>query len=319
MGGQRIFVLIVRNSMLYFLYGADTYRLQQKVKEIENQYLKVNQGILNLEKFDAKGVNFIDFWEALSQRSMFIQKKLFFVENVFSNEKFATDFAKKTKDIAQSSDIVVILERKEIKGQNSLFKALLKQAQTQEFKKISGVQLRNWIKAELARCGAVIDESALNNLILFAGDDLWRMSNELKKIAVYSKRIREEDIKLLVKPKIETEIFQTIDALAGRDKVRALRFLQKHLEKGDSPFYVFSMFIYQFRNLMAVKSAEGNPNKLNRLKLHPFVLRKTIGQASRFSLAELKKIYQNIFNLDLSMKTGKILPEDGLRMLVAEI
>jgi len=79
------------------------------------------------------------------------------------------------------------------------------------------------------------------------------------------------------------------------------------------------MFIYQFRNLMAVKSAEGNPNKLNRLKLHPFVLRKTIGHASRFSLAELKKIYQKIFETDYQIKTGRIDPEQGIKMLVAEM
>lgn len=305
--------------MLYFLYGADTYRLGQKAKEIEEQYLKVNQGVLNLEKFDAKNIFFDDFWEALCQRSMFIQKKLFFVENVFGVEKFAVDFAKKVKDIVQSTDVVVVLEKKEPSVKNPLFKAILKQGQVQEFKKLDSRQLKDWIKKDLARYMAVIEESAINSLILFVGDDLWRLSNELKKLASYSKKIREEDVKLLVKPKAEAEIFHTIDALAERDNTRALRLLQKHLEKGESPFYIFSMFVYQFRNLLAVKSAEGDPDRLRQLKLHPFVLKKTNLQASRFSLSELKKNYQKIFNLDLAMKTGKISAEDGLRMLIAEI
>ena len=305
--------------MLYFLYGPDTYRLQQKAKEIEEQYLKVNQGVLNLEKFDAKDIIFTDFWEALCQRSMFIQKKLFFVENVFSVEKFVADFVKKVKDIVQSTDIVVILEKKEPHASNPLFKALLKQGQAQEFKKLDSRQLRDWIKKELARYKAVIEESAVNSLILFVGDDLWRLSNELRKLASYSKDIREQDVKLLVKPKIETEIFRTIDGLAERNKGLALRLLRGHLEKGDSPFYVFSMFVYQFRNLLAVKSAGGELGRLSRLKLHPFVLKKTNLQASRFSLAELKKIYQRIFFLDLAMKTGKISASDSLQTLVAEI
>lgn len=307
--------------MIFFLYGADTYRLGQKATEIEKQYLKVNHGVLNLEKFDAKNINFSIFWEAVSQRSMFIQKKLFFVENIFTVDEFADGFVKKIKELSESSDIVVVLEKKEIKEKEKgrLFKALIKQSQAQEFKKIDGLQLRSWIKNEIAQCGAVIEDSAINALILFAGDDLWRLSNELKKLISYSKRIREEDVKLLVKPKVEAEIFHTIDALAERDKARALRLLQKHLEKGESPFYIFSMFVYQFRNLLAVKSAEGDPDRLRQLKLHPFVLKKTNGQASRFSLAELKKNYQKIFNLDLAMKTGKISAPDGLRMLVAEI
>jgi len=305
--------------MLYFLYGPDTYRLQRKAKEIEEQYLKVNQGVLNLEKFDAKNILFDDFWEALSQRSMFIQKKLFFVENVFGAEKFVADFAKKVKDIAQSTDVVVILEKKEPSEKSPLFKALLKQGQAQEFKRLDSRQLRAWIKKELAQYGAAIEESAVNSLILFVGDDLWRLSNELKKLASYSKNIREQDVKLLVKPRIETEIFRTIDALAERNKGLALRLLRGHLEKGDSPFYVFSMFVYQFRNLLAVKSAGGELSRLSRLKLHPFVLKKTSQQSSRFSLAELKRIYQRIFSLDLAMKTGKMSASDSLQTLIAEI
>ena len=305
--------------MIFFLYGPDTYRLQQKAKEIESQYLKVNQGVLNLEKFDAGDIAFENFWETLSQRSMFIQKKLFFVENIFTADKFADKFAKKIKDIVQSADITVILERKNPPAKHPLFKALLKQSQVQEFKKLDNVRLRGWIKKQLFHYGAIIDESALNCLLLFAGDDLWRLSNELKKLASYRKDIREENIKLLVKPKIETEIFQTIDALAERNNALSLRLLQKHLNKGENPFYVFSMFVYQFRNSMAVKSANGDPNRLRQLKLHPFVLKKTNAQASRFSLSELKNQYQKIFNMDLAMKTGKISTEDGLRMLIAEI
>ncbi|MDD5750257.1 MAG: DNA polymerase III subunit delta [Candidatus Pacebacteria bacterium] len=307
--------------MLYFLYGSDTYRLQEKAGEIEKQYLKVNQGVLNLEKFDAKSITFRDFWEALSQRSMFVEKKLFFVENIFATDAFAGEFVKKVKELSESPDIVVVLERKELKTKEGgrLFKDLIKQSNVQEFKKMDGPRLKVWIKKEASRRGAAIEDSAVGALISFAGGDLWCLHNELQKLASHSKNIREEGVRLLVKPKIETEIFQTIDALAQRDKVMALRLLQKHLDKGDSPFYVFSMFVYQFRNLLAVKAAEGNPERLRKLKLHPFVLKKTSSQASRFSLAELKKNYQKIFNLDLAMKTGKIIADDGLRMMIAEI
>jgi len=305
--------------LLYFLYGPETYRLQQKAREIEQQYLAVNQAVLNLEKFDAQNIGFTDFWQALSQRSMFVQKKLFFVENVFNVVQFASQFAKKTKEIAQSSDIVVVLEKRDLSAKNPLFKILLKQVRVQEFKKLKGQPLKTWIREELVQSKARIDESALNVLILFADDDLWRLSNELKKLASYSKNICEEDVLLLVRPKIESEIFRTIDSLAERDKPRALHFLHKHLNKDESPFYVFSMFVYQFRNLLSVKSALGEFSRLKKIGLHPFVLKKTSLQASRFSLAELKNIYQKIFKMDLAIKTGKISANNGLRMLVAEI
>ena len=50
----------------------------------------------------------------------------------------------------------------------------------------------------------------------------------------------------MVRPKIETAIFETIDTLAQRNKKKALRLLQDHLDKGDSPFYLLKMINFQY-------------------------------------------------------------------------
>ena len=315
----RITVLIAKSNMIYFLYGAETYRLKQKAREIENQFCKKSGGGLNLEKIDFSGgkIAFQDFWEALFQRSMFVSNKLFFLENVLSNGQFSADFLKNIKKIAAASDVVVILEKGKPDKKSALFKALLKQAQCQEFLLLKDDELKAWLKEEAARYGASFEGSALNALLL-ASNDLWRLHNELKKLASYSKIIRQEHIQLLVKLKVEPAIFNTIDALAERDKPRAWRLLQRHLAKGDSPFYIFSMFIYQFRNLLSVKASEGRPATLTGLKLHPFVLQKTGQQARYFSLTELKKIYQRLFNLDWSVKVGRLSIEDSLKTFITE-
>ena len=305
--------------MLYFLYGQNTYSLLQKAREIEKQFCQKSGGGLNLEKIDFSynKIVFQDFSEALFQRSMFVSNKLFFLENVLSNGQFSADFLKNIKKIAAVSDVVVILEKGKPDKKSALFKALPKHAQCQEFPLLKEAELKVWLKEEAAKYGADFEPGALNSLLL-AGDDLWRLHNELKKLASYSKIIRQEHIQLLVKPKVETAIFNTIDALAERDKPRAWRLLQRHLAKGDSPFYIFSMFIYQFRNLLTIKASEGRPVALAGLKLHPFVLKKTSQQARYFSLAELKKIYQRLFHLDWSVKVGRLSIEDCLKTFITE-
>lgn len=330
--------------MLIFLYGQDTYRLQQKLKEIEEQYKKIHKGGLNLEKIDANYTSFREFWDNLFQRSMFIKKKLFFLENTFSDETFKDEFSKKVKDIAKSQDIVVCFEKKEVPKTDKLFLCLQKQAKCQSFKILTGQKLRTWVKKEFAKYGAEIEEKALNKLIDFVGSELWQMNNEIKKLAAYRRAptksrpptssmrsgvVIESDVKLFVKPKIEPVIFKTIDALAEGNKKRALRLLQNHLEKGDSPFYVLKMISWQFRNLLLVKSSIPESgfssywtvaNSLSKkLNMKPFVVKKTIAQMKRFSFEELKKIYRKIFEADLAIKTGSIQAEEGLRMLIAEI
>ena len=143
-----------------------------------------------------------------------------------------------------------------------------------------------------------------------------------------NKKIEAKDIDLLVRPKIEPEIFKTIDAISDKNnfnsgKKWALELLHGHIEKGDHPLYLLSMINFQFRNLLVVKELmEKNQPYYSILKttgLHPFVVKKSYEQAAKFSLKELKEIYKKIFQLDLNIKTGKMGAELALDYLVASI
>jgi DNA polymerase-3 subunit delta len=151
------------------------------------------------------------------------------------------------------------------------------------------------------------------------------LSNEIKKLANFKKgeKIESKDVKLLVKPTIETAIFETIDAISLQDKKRAISLIHRHLEKGDNPSYLLSMINYQFRNILIIKDLieKRYPyySILKTTKLHPFVVKKSYQQAYKFSLQELKKIYQKIFQVDLDIKTGKIEPEIALDLFISSI
>lgn len=298
--------------MIILLHGEDAFLLLRKLKEIEGQYRKVNANTLNLEKFDASELSFRGFLDLTSQQSMFTAKKLFFLENVFSNEEFKKEFLKNIDALSKSEHILVLVEKNKIKKTNKLLKVLEKVAQCQEFTVLTGLKLKNWIKKEIASYGAEIEPFALNQLINFVGGDIWRMSQEIKKLSAYTKRITEKEVKLFVKPRVSAEIFETIESLARGEKGVALRMVQGHLDKGDSPFYLLKMFIFQFRNLLLVKSG-------HKGGMHPYVFKKTMALSYRFSLDELKNVYQKIFQVDLNMKTGKINAEEGLKMLIASI
>ena len=83
------------------------------------------------------------------------------------------------------------------------------------------------------------------------------------------------------------------------------------------------MINFQIKNLLIVKDLiqKGEPFNVvvSKSGLHPFVARKSYFQSQKFTFSELKKIFQNIFKIDLDIKTGKIDPEIALNLLVAEI
>jgi DNA polymerase-3 subunit delta len=69
------------------------------------------------------------------------------------------------------------------------------------------------------------------------------------------------------------------------------------------------MYFYQFRNLVKVKplSEKGMPQAeiATKLKMHPFVVRKSLDQARNFSWPKLKSLYNELCEIDFASKSGK--------------
>jgi len=313
-------------GMIYFIYGEDSYRAKEKLGEIIDGYKKVHKSGLNLIYVDAKEKSFDDFYSNFKVSSMFAEKKLIILKNVFEDKKFQEDFLGSIKNLQDLKDIVVIFQEQTPDKRTKIFKALQKDAKCQEFEKLEYPALKKWVMQELEKTNTKIAPDALELLLNFVKSDLWRMANEIKKISDYKKDsglVKKEDIELLIRPDVESDIFKTIDALAAKDKKLALSLLHKHLENGDSPLYLLSMIIYQFRNLLIIKELQdaGKPygTIIKTSGLHPFVAQKTCTLCGHFSMDKLKKIYQKIFQIDADIKVGKIEPELSLDLLIAEI
>jgi DNA polymerase-3 subunit delta len=325
--------------MIYFIYGEDSYRSKQKLKEIIDGYKKVHKSGLNLIYIDAKEKDFKDFYNNFKISSMFAEKKLIILKNIFCDTKLQEDFLEEIKKINDFKDIVVIYEDGAVDQRIKLFKALsgsarsreARQIKCQEFSFLQPAMLKKWILQEFEKnpstsSGQVrIEPDAVELLLSFVGNNLWQMANEINKLSNYKKGsvIKKEDVELLVRPNIENDIFKTIDALASKNKKQALSLLHKHLDNGDNSLYLLSMIAYQFRNLLMVKEMIDEKKQYGAIAktcgLHPFVVQKSYYLCNQFSLPELKKIYQRIFQVDSDIKTGKIEAETALDLLLAEI
>lgn len=312
--------------MIIFLYGEDTFRLNKKLSEIVEQYKTQKKG-LNFVSFDAANSAYEEFSREIRQKSLFAEKKFAIVKNVISSKEFKEKMLKNVASLEGSSEVILACQEGHVLKTDRLLAAFKKNAKTQEFEPLNPPKLRDWAKKEAADSGLLISKSGLDRLADYVGNDLWRLSNEIKKLANYRYGKTGEadigDVELLVKPRIETDIFKTIDCLAQRNKKAALELIHEHLEKGDSHFYLLSMINYQFRNLIVVKdeSEKGIDNsKLARITgINPYVLAKALALSRSFSLADLKRIYKKIFQIDLDVKTGKLDAAAGLDLLIAEI
>ena len=305
--------------MIILLYGEDTFRQQQKLKGIIKEYQTKHKTGLNLVHFREENLDFDKLKEKIEAISMFDEKKLIILENIFNNKDFQENFfeyAKKNK-LKDNQDVIVVLPQE---GKLALTGLKSQLSLSEEFKPLTERQLVNWVKNRIN-----INQGAVQKLISFVGNNLWQLDNEINKLVSYktNQQINQEDVDLLVKAKMDVNIFKTIDALAQKDKKTALRLLHEHLEQGENEIYLFSMFVYQMRTLLKLKDLmeKGTPfyNLAKKSGLHPFVVKKSCHQLKGFSLEQLKKNYQRLLEIELALKKGRIDGPTALDMLVVEI
>lgn len=329
--------------MVFFFYGADSFRIRQKVNLVIEGYQAKHKSGLNFSRFDFGEPEALDkLKNFLDSFSMFAEKKLAIVDNLFAvsqDEQGSFLAYLKSSNILKTQESFLVVSQElalnedkkskqkyVLKNSQELFKALMsKNVKTEEFDYLTGAKLEDWIKKEIEQSGAKIDAVAIRKLAVAVGADLWQMKNEIDKLAAFAngKIIDEKMVDELVKVRIESDIFKTIDALANRNKHAALSLLHRHLSQGESEIYLMSMLVYQFRNLLLVKSEIDRGAQFQALaktiKLHPYVLRKSFEQGRGFTFPALKKIYERLLELDIAVKSGRIDASVALDLVVSEI
>jgi DNA polymerase III subunit delta len=311
--------------MIYFLYGEDTYRSRKKMEEIIILLERKSKVNLLLNFFDGEKDDFQKVKNELQSNSIFKEKKVIILNNSFSSADFYKEVIEFFKE-KKIKDIIIFYEKGKADKRSSLFTFLKKTSKSHEFNLLTGKELEKWVYQKLEEKNLSFNVETLNLLIEFIGNDLWRFSSEIDKLSSFKAKdsdseITSKEINLLIRSKIETDIFKTIDAIASKDKKKALGLLHSHLEKGDSPIYLFSMIRFQLKNLLTVKDLDqkGMPYSLvlSDSGLHPFVARKSYNLSQKFSLEKLKQVYWDIFKLEIKIKTGKIDPSMALDLLIA--
>lgn len=313
--------------MVIFLFGEDSYRSQKKLKRIISRYKEKNPSKLAFKRVEAKKEDTDQLKKFLETQAMFTETKLLVWEGFFSLPKEGKqeilEWFDKRNLYSSDQSVVVIYEKGSPDKRKKAFKKLDDKAQVQNFKPLEGKKLRGWIEKKFEKEGLSLNYSALGLLIERFEGDLWSQNQAIEKISSYSlaqgrKEVVPEDVKVCTNKSLKTDIFKTIDAIAAKDREKALKYLKNHLQKGEHELRLLAMFSYQFRNLVRVKSLQKEGvTSWKKIKkktgLSFFVVKKTSKFAQNFNEVELRRNFLYLYRLDRGIKTGVI--QDSARAL----
>ena len=317
--------MVYTKTMILFFYGEDTYRLKQKLKDLKEKYISASLGDTNLKTLDGKSENADNIIRQVLAYPFLAKTRLVILENFLKEGKKEVqdkigDFLPKVPE----TTVLVFTEDNMPDKRTSLFKKLNKPKVAQEFKPLDDGGVKSWIRAEVEYFNGEIEQLAVEKLFEFVGSDLWRLSNEIQKLVSYNQKISIDTVQLLVRPQTSSDIFALVDALANRNKKRSFSEYYRLIENSENELYVLSMIVYQYRNMLVVRDfVERGVNSQYELakvsKLHPFVAGKTMNLVRNYTLIELKKIYEELLNFDIAVKTGKMESKVAMDVLVAKL
>lgn len=323
--------------MYIFLYGADTFRSNEKLSSLKKKFLEKDSS--------GSGLSFLDYGEKeanaqqlkalLSSQGLFSTKKLIIVKNSIGGQtpekqKEVLAILKAMPNYMEDVDtVLVFFEAGSPKKNGALYKFLFSKAKKQEFLPLEGLKLSNWALEYLKNINPskIINRQALELLTASTGSDLYLLSNEIFKLANFkadTEIITQADVQLLVKSKVDSTIFQAIEALTSGNKARALILLHQQIENGEDIFYLLSMYTYHIRTLLKIGdcfwSGITAPAQIAQVtKIHPYVIQKSLSQLRNLSPEKVKGILRSLAMIDHQAKTGKVNPLQALDTFIVSI
>ena len=321
-------------NSIYLFYGEETYLLENTVKKIKKIFGDL---ILGINYIQINETNANTLISNIETPAFGYNKKLVIVKNsgIFKKSKGRTtaktennelqkkisEYIKENIKTIKETTVLIFIEEELTKC--DLTTTIQELGEICNFERLKPVELKKKLKTICNIYQVNIDENTLQYFIETCGTNMQVLINEIRKLMEYEGKngtIKKEDIDKLSIKELESKIFDLTDNLGKRDITKALEML-KELLYNKEPIQKILITLYNhLRKLYIVKLAEDyNKNISESLKLKPnqmFLVTKYKKQAGFFKTKELRKILQELIDLDCNYKNGLIDINIGLEAIL---
>lgn len=303
----------------YLLMGVDEFLLSSAYNLIV-KYSGMQMEDLNLIKFGEGIIDMKDVVRALNTLPVFCDKKIVYLDIRMSklNElKNIKDLQEYLECPNMSSVLIVNL------GSNDI-KFIDKNIESIDCNRLGINIVSLKIKQIANMSNKNISEETIKLLYDYTLGDLAKITVELNKLISYvgdKDSIEISDIKELVTPSLEYQVFELTDALAKKNSIRVYQIISDMKAKKDEfrtlPAIIFSHFRRLF---MVALNQDKNRMELSKLLgVKEYAVKMSMQQAGLFSKSQLKKINELLSQVDFDLKQSNMSIDNAVGLIVLKI
>ena len=326
------------HPVIYLLNGEDEFSIAHFVDELERKLGDPATASMNTSRLDGNTFNLDQLPSIANALPFLASRRLVILTHPtvrLSNTAAQKSFTDQLKNIPPTTALVLIedrlltLDKDRDKGKIHWLERWAlehkERAYVRAFRAPKGAEMVKRIQEGAKKSGGQITPEAAMLLASLVDNDPRLADQETEKLLAYvnyQRPIEYDDVDAVTTDTGQGDIFTLVDALGGRDGPRAMGMLQRLLEYQDY-YSIFGMIVRQFRLLIqARESLDLGKQKAEiqrELRLHPYVTEKVLGQAHRFALPELERVYRRLIEVDEAVKTSQMPERLALETFVSAI
>ncbi len=317
---------------LYLFYGEEKFLLESCLKKIKKLFGELISGI-NYITIDESNVD--NLISDLETPAFGFEKKLIIAKNtnLFKKDTKSkksdnsdlkekiNDFLKENIEIMRQTVVLIFVE--ETADKCKLYSTIEENGIVCnfEYQKVNQIQAR--LKSIFNAYEVQIDPSTLLYLIESCGTNMQDLINESRKLIEYAGKcgkVEKTDIDNLCIKKVESIIFDLTDSLGKKNTKDAINIL-RNLILEKEPVQKIMITLYNhlkklYLTKIALKLNKDVATSLDLKQNQVFLVNKYKMQASYYKTSELRKILEELCNLDYNYKVGLIDLELGFESIL---
>jgi DNA polymerase-3 subunit delta len=229
-----------------------------------------------------------------------------------------------------ASFTVLVLEAAHLDQRMKLSKLLVEKALVVQVGLGDDPAQRNSAAVALARAlakeqGIEFEPGAAEDLAECVAADLQRLKTEIEKLSTYAgdrKRIRREDVSLMVISERVATVWEMADMIATRQTRLALDFLDRLLRDGEEPLQMLGAMAWMYRKLVEASDLKGAVNgwqAARALQMNPEKAEAAVRNARKISKPRLLAGMRALQRADDRLKRGSEDSRAVMEFLITEL
>lgn len=313
------------------IYGEEKMLMEQKLAALKKQY-HIQEEDMNMMTYWCQETSISEMIEDALTPPFFTEYKMI----IMKNPLFLT--TQKQKDVSEediqmlmdylSKDnpttiFVIYHDQKNFDERKKIVKKLRKDLRFIEVGKLDTHQLFKTTHQAIKKRGCEIDDDALELLLSRMPNDLLEISQEVNKLCLYSQHITRETIDVMVAKQVEENVFELTKAILNKEMGKSIQIYKDLMMNNEEPIKLIVLIANSLRLLYQVKLLDRkgyNDQEIAKmLSLNPYRLKYVRQDGKDYDIQELLQKLDELSQLDVNIKTGKIDRFRGLELFLIRI